>query len=395
VPDLDALPPVHRDEPRYAADGIKVAPMLASRGCLFNCSFCSIRQFYGQSRGELRRVRSPRAVTNEMLFLYERKGVRFFNFQDDDFAVRTSSQLEWLDDFLRELDRTGLAANTRWKVSCRVDELRLEVLERMRDHGLMGVFLGVESANEAGLRTLNKHVTAAQNLAAVELLKRAGLAMSMGFMMFDPSSTFETIRENLGFLRAVGEDGYFPINFCKMLPYAGTPIEAELSAAGRLTGTVTQPNYGFVDPAVDWYEALVQQTFARRNFGADGNVALLQQADFQCRLAQALGLMNYPAHFQDRLRRLISRTNKLALDTMELLIKELTARGLDPLLDEERTLVEIAEREWRGEMETEVELAALLAGARPVNNSPQRGPQPAESANPMRPGRESVAARSG
>ena len=66
IADLDSIPPIHRDEPRLVGPGIKTASMLASRGCLFNCSFCSIRQFYGYSKGALRRTRSPRSVAEEM-----------------------------------------------------------------------------------------------------------------------------------------------------------------------------------------------------------------------------------------------------------------------------------------------------------------------------------------
>jgi hypothetical protein len=294
-----------------------------------------------------------------MLNLYSKKGVRFFSFQDDDFASRTPSQQEWLRTFLRELARTGLASQTRWKISCRVDDLQPTTLQEMRDHGLMAVYLGVESGSEVGLRMLNKRVTVAQNLAAIDLIKRTDLALGIGFMLFDPSSTVETIRENLCFLRTVGEDGYFPVNFCKMLPYAGTPIETQLHREGRLTGTVVQPDYRFLDPALDWYEAMVKRIFTRRNFAVDGNVVLQQQADFSYRIGRTFGHTELPEGRGERLRRIIGRTNALVIETLGSLLDELVARGVDSLLEDEETLVGIAEREWRGEMEAEVELAMM------------------------------------
>jgi hypothetical protein len=45
-----------------------------------------------------------------------------------------------------------------------------------------------------------------------------------GFMLFDPSSTFDSVRENVTFLRQVMNDGSVAATFCKMLPYDGTPI---------------------------------------------------------------------------------------------------------------------------------------------------------------------------
>ncbi len=85
-------------------------------------------------------------------------------------------------------------------------------------------------------------------MAAIALLKKRNAALAIGFMLFDPSSTMDTVRENISFLRTVGEDGYMPVNFCKMLPYSGTPIEEQLRSAGRLKGTLLYPDYDFLDP---------------------------------------------------------------------------------------------------------------------------------------------------
>jgi len=358
IADLDTLPPVFRDEPQQMG-GVNIAAMLASRGCLFNCSFCSIRQFYGAPEGRLRRVRSPQAVVAEMRALYREKDVRFFSFQDDDFAARSSAQRTWLDSFLDELGRSSLADKIAWKISCRVDDLDAQRLERMQAHGLIAVYLGVESGNDLGLRALNKHASVAQNLAAVELLKRHNVALSIGFMLFDPSSTLATVRQNIRFLRTVGEDGYFPINFCKMLPYAGTPIEASLRAEGRLTGTVTQPDYGFSDAVLDWYEFLVQQAFSRRNFAPSGLVALLQQIDFDWRLATRFSSTPASPRFGLALNRIIRDTNLLAVESLEALLEAVVSRGIDFLLEDKDQLIEMFEREWRGEMKAEVKLNEL------------------------------------
>lgn len=363
ITDLDSLPLLFRDEPQQMGHGVKVAAMLASRGCLFNCSFCSIRQFYGATQGDLRRVRSPGAVVDEMLLLYNEKNVTFFSFQDDDFAARTPAQREWLNIFLSELDRSGLAGKVGWKISCRVDDLESEILESMLDHGLFAVYLGVESGNDVGLRTLNKHVSVEQNLAAIDLLKRHNVAMSIGFMMFDPSSTIDTVRQNIDFLRTVGEDGYFPINFCKMLPYAGTPIEALLRKEGRLKGTVTKPDYGFSDPSLEWYEFLVQQLFSRRNFAPDGIVALLQLADFDWRLDSHFAREEPVQDFGKTLNQIIRRTNMLAIDALESLLDNILTHGIELLLNDQERLVHLFEQVWRGEMKAEVRLKELCAKA--------------------------------
>lgn len=349
IENLDDIPPVIRDGSITTTAGIKTAYMLASRGCHFNCSFCSIRQFYGTAQGKLRRTRSPLHVAEEMRDLFTHKNVRFFSFQDDDFAARSPAQKQWIGEFLRELRHSGLDGNIRWKISCRVDDVEPSLFREMASHGLFAVYLGVESGNETGLKTLNKQTTVGRNLEAIETLKAMGFALSAGFMLFDPSSTFLTVRENIRFLAATGSDGYFPVNFGKMLPYAGTPIEQELRLQGRLKGTLTHPDYDFPDTELDWYAFLVQKLFARRNFGQDGVAALLG-TDFEYRLAAAFGLDNSPERTA-AMKNNIARSNALATRTLSRLLDAVTTMGTQTLLREEETILSIADELWTGEAE--------------------------------------------
>lgn len=349
IENLDDIPTVVRDESITTTAGIKTAYMLASRGCHFNCSFCSIRQFYGTVEGKLRRTRSPQHVTEEMLELFTHRNVRLFSFQDDDFAARSPAQKQWIGEFLNELRRNGLAGKIKWKISCRVDDIHPLLFQEMASHGLFAVYLGVESGNEKGLKTLNKQTSVGKNMEAIETLKQMHFALSAGFMLFDPSSTFSSVQENIEFLSAIGCDGYFPINFGKMLPYTGTPIEQELRLQGRLKGTLTHPDYDFLDSDLDWYAFLVQKLFARRNFSPEGVAALLG-TDFEYRLAAAFDLDNSPEDIA-AMKKNIARSNTLATQTLRKLLDAVSTMGAETLLREESTLLSIADEEWTGEAE--------------------------------------------
>jgi anaerobic magnesium-protoporphyrin IX monomethyl ester cyclase len=117
--------------------------------------------------------------------------------------------------------------------------------------------MGIESGVDAGLEILFKQMTIAQNLAAVETLKQLGMVFSYGFMLFDPSSTFQSVRENVGFLRRIVGDGSAPAVFSRMLPYGGTPIRDQLAKEGRLRGDLTHPDYEFLDPRLNEYYRLL------------------------------------------------------------------------------------------------------------------------------------------
>jgi anaerobic magnesium-protoporphyrin IX monomethyl ester cyclase len=264
VQDLDALPFPYRPYGPEHIGGFPTLPLLASRGCIRRCSFCSIHTFYRTAPGKVVRVRKPEKVIEEMLQLYREHGVRVFLFQDDDFPLWGKKGRRWADELMARMHDSGLADNTIWKISCRAEYVEPELFAAMREAGLFLVYMGIESGVETGLEILFKQMTVQQNLDAVATLKRLGLVLSYGFMLFDPSSTFESIRENIGFLRTIVGDGAAPAVFSRMLPYGGTPIRDQLAKEGRLRGDLTHPDYDFLDPRINEYHRLL--TYAVRSW---------------------------------------------------------------------------------------------------------------------------------
>jgi anaerobic magnesium-protoporphyrin IX monomethyl ester cyclase len=194
------------------------------------------------------RLRTPQNVVEEMRMLYDEHDITLFLFQDDDFPVYGAKWRQWARDFCDELHRVGLADRILWKISCRADAVDADLFARMRDSGLYLVYMGLESGNEEGLSTLNKSITVEQNIAAVETLKRLNIRFEFGFMLFEPSTTFATVRQDLAFLDRIVGDGATAAGFCRMVPYDGTPIKDDLIKTGRLRGDVCDPYYDFLDP---------------------------------------------------------------------------------------------------------------------------------------------------
>lgn len=257
IKDLDELPYPERGPHRQAVLGRVAAPILASRGCARTCSFCSIHMFYRAAPGKVVRTRRPEEVVREMRLLHEKRGVNLFQFQDDDFPLFGKVWRRWAAEFVAELNRNELPGRVIWKINCRADAVEPELMASMRDAGLYLVYMGLESGSEQGLKTLHKQCSVEQNLRAVEILKEVGIRFEFGFMLFDPSTTFESVRENVSFLRTIVGDGSAAAGFCRMIPYEGTPIKDELARTGRLRGDICHPDYDFLDPRVDaFYEAL-------------------------------------------------------------------------------------------------------------------------------------------
>lgn len=284
VKDLDTLPWPDREDIDYSAHDLPTASMLGSRGCPWDCSFCSIRPFYEAQEGALRRLRDPQAVVAEMCALHRERGVPVFLFQDDDFLGGGKRARDWACAIADGLRREGLAGKVAFKVSCRSDEIHEDCMQRMIAGGLTHVYMGVENGDPQGLINMSKRIKPEQHLRAGKILKDLGLSFDFGFMLLDPYSTFGMVRNNIDFLEEFVGDGWAVASFCRMLPYAGTPVKKKLEAEGRLLGTPFEPDYRFLDPKLDLFYDWLLETFHTRNFTNRGLCHILKSLLFEARL---------------------------------------------------------------------------------------------------------------
>jgi len=284
VANLDMLACPDRASINYEGHPMPTASILGSRGCPWDCSFCSIRPFYEAQGGQLRRLRSPRAVVDEMIDLHRNRGVPIFLFQDDDFLAGGQMARNWAGQISGMIAEAGLAGEMAFKISCRSDEIREDIVEQMMAGGLTHVYMGVESGDEEGLLNMSKRLKPEAHLNAGRILKKLGLSFDFGFMLLDPYSTFDSIRSNIAFLDAFIGDGWSVAPFCRMLPYAGTPIKEKLQAEGRLLGTPFEPDYLFLDPKLDHFYAWMIRTFHERNFTNQGLCHILRGLLFEAHL---------------------------------------------------------------------------------------------------------------
>jgi anaerobic magnesium-protoporphyrin IX monomethyl ester cyclase len=320
VEDLDQLPYPERNYQPETVLGRNIIPVIASRGCARTCSFCSIHTFYRAAPGRVVRTRKPAEVVREMRMLHEEKGVTIFLFQDDDFPLFGTVWRRWANEFVDELHRSGLPKKVIWKMNCRADAVDRDLFIRMRDAGLYLVYMGLESGSEQGLETLHKQINVEQNIRAVNILKSIGLMWEYGFMLLDPSSSFESVRENLNFLRTILDDGCLPVTFCRMLPYDGTPIKDELVRTGRLRGDVCNPDYDFLDPRLEaFYDGLTSVVNVRGWIhGLEAVTLQLATAWHEVAVMERL----FPAlpgmeRYNKSLRKLTKKSNDLLLQIVE------------------------------------------------------------------------------
>ena len=131
--------------------------ILSSRGCPFQCSFCSAPHF---SVGNKRmRYRSAQSVYDEMRQVIDEYGIKQFRFSDDMFTARRERVLE-ICDLIGKL-------NIVWRISCRVKPFDEEMAMAMFDAGCKELSFGVESFDNHVLDVLKKNTTAEENARAL------------------------------------------------------------------------------------------------------------------------------------------------------------------------------------------------------------------------------------
>lgn len=325
--ELDSFPAPLRPPPTRKILEKTEVTLIASRGCLYNCSFCSIRQFYSPPLGPLKRLRCPEMVVREMQLLHEQYQAEVFLFQDDDFPGTAKHGGEWAFKFAEQLRTAGLGGRVLWKINCRADEVEEQRFEMLRDVGLLNVYLGIESGTIEGLTLMNKHTVPETNLRASEILRKLELQGDFGFMIFDPQSSLDSVARNLDFLEELCGDGFMAVTGCKMIPYAETAIESWLAQRQRLEVHGEYENYHFLSADVETLYAWFVDTFGRWIESPKGVLPRSRRAKYSLGVHRRLGEPSEKTNRLDKnVTEIVSAANRLFIDGMRRAIEVLSAK---------------------------------------------------------------------
>jgi anaerobic magnesium-protoporphyrin IX monomethyl ester cyclase len=361
IQDLDSLPfPIRWNNP-ITIRGLGICSILASRGCYYNCSFCSVQQFYKELPGPKRRSRSPSNVVHEMEQEFYKRGVRIFIFEDDDFLTKGQLQRQWYDNFVAELKKTKIANQILWRISCRIDDLDAELIKKMMEVGLICVYLGIESGNNEGLKIYNKHYTVDDVSRALDILRDIRMPFEFGFMILNPDSTFAMLKQDIAFLKEIGQDGKTVVNFTKMVPYTGTAIANKLQMEERLEGTIDSPDYSYKDTKLDLLQLFFNQAFHIRNFDKSGLVERLRYAKFDAIVCNKLFPNKFNTQFySETLQNLIYQSNTQCVEKVSLAVNFMEKQNEEKIIDNWFFLENLVQEEKRIEFDITQSLNWLM-----------------------------------
>ena len=202
ISDLDAIEFPDREILPYQEiiDESKSEPIfITSRGCPYDCTFCSNSAFKSLYRGKGKyvRQRSPENIIEEIAQMRERYEFSTLNFYDEAFGFNR----KWLKRFC---ELYSSEHGYPFGAFIRAETMDRETFHLLRKAGLTLIYIGVESGNESIRReTMNRHVDNDRILQACRDAQAEGIQVWTFNMVGVPGETVDTIEETMELNRII------------------------------------------------------------------------------------------------------------------------------------------------------------------------------------------------
>jgi len=231
IQNLDDLPFPDYSEfklEKYAYYTAKTMPIITSRGCPYQCNYCSVRLSMGRGF----RGRSPENVIAEIKY-WQKKGFKNFEINDDCFSFNLARAEKICDLIIQnKLEITYQLYN-----GIRVDRISPRLLAKMKASGCVFISYGAESGDQKIIEKIGKGITLKQVEKAVRWTNAAKIKNSVNFIIGHPGESYETALATIAF--ASGLPANF-VNFFNLIPYPGTALYTWIKKNARW---VYQPEY--------------------------------------------------------------------------------------------------------------------------------------------------------
>lgn len=250
INDLDSLPLPARNRlfDLQSYTPVQLSMVMTSRGCPYQCGFCSSRNMWGKSI----RFRSINNVLKEISELKTRYSVNNITFMDDSFTLNRNR----VKDFCMALIESRI--NITWSCLTRVNIISDELIMLMKKAGCTKIDVGIESGNQRVLDLIKKEITLKQVQEAVKILRKNKMYWSGFFMFGFPTETEEDIFDTLDFLKQTNPDW---ANISIFTPYPKTELYELSVEKGMITDPPDYTLYSHQNPNLRFTDKIPQDRF--------------------------------------------------------------------------------------------------------------------------------------
>lgn len=238
VDDLNDSPsfPYHLFDP----DRYDLGIIMSSRGCPYNCIFCSNRIVTGKRY----RYRTSKTIADELELLHNKYNRTSISFWDDNFLVSKKR----LYELIEEIKQRGLLGKMTFSFQGRGDNVDPDLMKALYDAGFNSVFFGLETASEEIMETIKKGETVADNVNAVNIVRDIGYFVNATFVYGLPGDTH---KDRMDCIKMTEEIQLDAVRYNNATPYPGTELYTIAKDQGRFSVIGTYDNFisvsGFID----------------------------------------------------------------------------------------------------------------------------------------------------
>ena len=204
-------------------------PMLATRGCPYQCTFCSSPQMWTTAW----RARDVAAVVDEMEWLHETYQATDFHFEDLTAVVKRT----WILQFTRELIDRKLEFTWQLPSGTRSEAIDEEVARLMVQAGCRNFSYSIESGSEDTLKIIKKRIHLDKVHTSAKAAIRAGIRLQVNFILGFPHETWRHVRDTYREIARCAALGFHEFNCCAFSPLPNTEAFFELKESRGLTAT--------------------------------------------------------------------------------------------------------------------------------------------------------------
>ena len=210
----------------YGVNRGRSMPMIATRGCPYECTFCSNPEMW-TTRWY---ARDPEKVLDEIQTYREQYGATNFDFYDLTAIVKRS----WIIQFTNRILERKMEFTWQLPSGTRSEAIDNEVSRLLYESGCRNMSYAPESGSPAVLKRIKKVVKLDRLEASVLGAVHAGLNVKLNIIMGFPNESRKELGETVRFLSRMGLSGVHDISISLFSPYPGSELYHDLRKSGRI-----------------------------------------------------------------------------------------------------------------------------------------------------------------
>ena len=206
--------------------------MITSRGCPFNCVFCSIHLHMGK----VWRAHSKEYVVKHIEHVVNNYGVEHIHFEDDNLTLN----IKRFESILDGLIEKGIKFSWDTPNGIRSDRLTMDLLKKMKKTGCTNLIIGVESGDQFILdNVIDKHLRLEDVIKMAKMCKELNIPLTAFYVIGFPGEKKENIKRTAEFALMLRKDYNVNMSLMVATPLYGTRLYEICKKNGYLTRELT------------------------------------------------------------------------------------------------------------------------------------------------------------